>query len=174
MSNDALDATDMRVLYAQIEKLCNHFREIRGEAMGIISTSPMPDATLHLNDVLQATEEATTTILDAATAIGTLTERMIGQQELKDEFANEVTRIYVACSFQDISGQRIKKVLRHLNALEEQLLRLSQTARHQSGHRTEEDPLLSGPTLSGEGPSQADVNSLFAQAGNSGEAPRAG
>lgn len=163
MSNDSLDAKDMRVLYAQIEKLCTHFREIRGEAMAIVSTSPMPDATLHLNDVLQSTEEATTTILEAATSIGEAADGLKGADAAKQKIADEVMRIYEACSFQDISGQRIKKVLRHLNALEEQLLRLSQTARNQSSRRAEEDPLLSGPALSGEGPSQADVDSLFAQ-----------
>lgn len=171
MAQEPLESIDIRTLYVQIENLCNHFREIRQEAMGIVSTSPMPDATLHLNDVLQATEEATTTILDAASTIGALAEGLKATQEVKDKFNEEVTRIYVACSFQDISGQRIKKVLRHLNDLEEQLLRLSQAARSGSRPKQQDDSLLNGPALAGEGPSQAEVDSLFAQVG---ESPKAG
>lgn len=166
MVKEPVEVTDMRTLYAQIESLCSHFREIRSEAVGIVNTSQMPDATLHLNDVLQSTEEATTTILEAATNIGEAAGLLTGSAAAKQKIEDEVMRIFVACSFQDISGQRIKKVLRHLNTLEAQLLRLSQTARSQSGRVVEDDPLLSGPALSGEGPSQAEVDNLFAQAEN--------
>lgn len=161
---------DMRVLFAQIENLCNHFKEIRQEAMGIASTNQMPDATLHLNDVLQSTEEAATTILDAATTIGEAAESL-KDDAVKQRINDEVMRIFVACSFQDISGQRIKKVLRHLNLLEEQLLGLSQTARSHKRSKVQADALLNGPALSGEGPSQSEVDDMFAQAGN---APQAG
>ena len=154
------DPVTLRALYAQIEDICRHFKEIRSEAVGIVQTSQMPDATLHLNDVLQATEEATTVILDAAMAIGNFVENgNVNKQLINDQLG----RIYEACSFQDISGQRIKKVLQHLTSLESQLARLSETARGQAAPAKPADPFLHGPALTGTGPSQEEVDNLFKQ-----------
>lgn len=158
-------ADDLRGLYAKIEEILKQFREIREEAEGIVENSQMPDAALHLNDVLQHTEEATTTILDAATTIGSLTDNAA--------VAEQIGRIYEACTFQDISGQRIKKVLKHLNTLEEQLQGLSEAARGATGDAaakprakaapaaTGDAALMNGPALSTEAPSQADVDAMF-------------
>ena len=157
------EATAMRALYAQIEDICKHFKEIRSEAAGIVATSQMPDATLHLNDVLQATEEATTTILDAATSIGSIISENALAEELSQRINNELGRIYEASSFQDISGQRIKKVLRHLSELEAQLIHLSEAARgQQTAPKT--DTLLNGPALASAAPSQSDVDDMFKSA----------
>ena len=155
---DKKQAADMQALYVQIEEICRHFKEIRQEAVGIVATSQMPDAALHLNDVLKSTEEATNTILDAATAIGALVENGNINRQLINE---HVGLIYEACSFQDISGQRIKKVLQHLNELEEQLLRLSDTASNRTIVKKPADSLLNGPALTAVAPSQADIDSMF-------------
>lgn len=164
MSKDKKDNAGLQALLVQIEELCGHFRQIREEAAGIADTSHMPDAALHLQDVLQATEEATCTIIDAMNTIGE-TASGLSDTRAKQKITDEVTRVYVACSFQDISGQRIKKVLRHLSALEEQLQRLSQTARREARQAEGGDSLLNGPALNAEAPSQADVDALFAGMG---------
>jgi chemotaxis protein CheZ len=158
------DAAQLRVLYTQIEEICRQFKDIRHEAAGIVETSQMPDAALHLNDVLKATEEATTVILDAAIAIGALVDSNAMSDEGKKLVADQLSRIYEASSFQDISGQRIKKVLQHLNALEGQLLRLSETASGQAVASKPADPHLHGPALAGSAPSQSDVDDMFKQA----------
>lgn len=160
------DKPDMALLHAihgQIEEICKNFKAIRGEAKDIVNTSQMPDATLHLNDVLQSTEEAITTIIEAATAIGYIGDGEDMPPEAKQKIADQVSRIYEACSFQDISGQRIKKVLAHMNALEGQLLRLSETARGPA-EPVKNKPgseLLNGPQLSGQAPTQQEVDQMF-------------
>jgi chemotaxis protein CheZ len=129
--------------------------------VGIVKTSSMPDAGLHLNDVLQSTEEAAMTILEAATIIGSsVTEANGIPAPAMQKISEQVNRIYAACGFQDISGQRIKKVLRHLHELEGQLLRLSQIARGHGGPKST-DPLLNGPQLAAEAPTQQEVDRLF-------------
>lgn len=154
------EKTALKALYAQIEDIMLHFKEIRGEAAGIVRTSQMPDAALHLNDVLQSTEEAAMIILDAATAIGSLAEDPRVHADVKEGITQQVARIFEAAGFQDISGQRIKKVLLHLNELEAQLLRLSETAQRQAAPPPK-DTLLQGPSLSSEAPSQDDIDRLF-------------
>ncbi len=165
MSEGKQDAEALRALYTQIEDILRQFREIRQEAEGIVENSAMPDAALHLNDVLQHTEEATTTILDAATTIGSLTDNA--------GVAEQISRIYEACTFQDISGQRIKKVLGHINTLESQLARLAESARGSTAdasaakaktpaaQKTGDAALLNGPALSAAAPSQAEVDAMF-------------
>lgn len=157
------DAATLRVLYAQIEEICRHFKQIRQEAAGIVQNSQMPDAALHLNDVLESTEKATNTILDAATAIGMIADASAMQTEEKQKLTEQVGMIYEACSFQDISGQRIKKVLRHLNELEEKLMHLSESTRGQQSAPKPNDPLLNGPALTAQAPSQEEIDALFKQ-----------
>lgn len=154
-------------LRAQIEEIHKHFKTIRSEAADIVSTSQMPDATLHLNDVLESTEQATTTIIDAATAIGYVAEEAALSPESRKKINGEISRIYEACSFQDISGQRIKKVLSHMNALEAQLVRLSDTAKSTVAPPNPVDPLLNGPQLSSQAPTQSEVDRLFGKPGAS-------
>ena len=154
-------------LYAEIKQIYIHFREIRGEAEGIIHASSMPDSKLQLEDVLQATEEATTTILDAATAISTA----IAETELDDahkhQVGAEIGKIYEACSFQDITGQRIKKVLQRLGELEAHLLRLSNAVSAKSDTAAmppaSQQPasLMNGPQLTSAAPTQESVDALF-------------
>lgn len=157
------EAVMLAALHAQIEEICNNFKVIRKEASEIVNNSQMPDATLHLNDVLQSTEEAATVILDAATAITYVADSIEMPAEAKQKINAEVSRIYEACSFQDISGQRIKKVLGHVNALETQLLHLSDTAKKQPVPREQSNSLMNGPQLSSQAPSQAEIDQLFSQ-----------
>ncbi len=157
-------AAALEALYVQIEEICRHFTQIRQEASNIMEAGEMPDATLHLNDVLQSTEEATTTIIEAVTKMGGICESSSMSAEDKAKASEQVGLVYEACCFQDISGQRIKKVLNHLNVLESKLLYLSETARGQMAPEKPVDPYLNGPALSTEAPAQEDIDAMFKQA----------
>lgn len=150
----------LKALYSQIEKICRHFQAIRTEASGILENSQMPDTTLHLNDILKATEKAALTILDAAANISAITADPSLSTPIKDAISKEVGRIFEASGFQDLSGQRIKKVLSQLNALESQLQHLSDTAKSDVPVK-QKDSLLNGPALIAEAPSQTDIDKLF-------------
>jgi chemotaxis protein CheZ len=149
-------------LYKQIEELYRSFQEMQKDVRGIIATGKVPDSAMQLQDVLKSTEDATNTILDCATAINGLSETL-GSPEI----AAHVTKIYEACTFQDLTGQRIKKVLNYLDALEGRLNKLATTARDYFGF-TEDAPkedlnagLLNGPQLSDVAPNQDDIDKLF-------------
>lgn len=169
MPESAKDAA-LRALYTQIEEICGHFRQLHLEAMGIVESSQMPDATLHLNDVLHTTEQATHTILDSSSAIGGIVDASSAGETDKGRVSEHLSRIYEACSFQDISGQRIKKVLQHLQSLETQLQHLSETAGgYVAGSKAtaapaSKDILLNGPALSSQAPSQSDIDDMFKNA----------
>ena len=151
-------------LYVQIEQICNVFKEINQEVGGIVQQGKMPDNTAQLSNVLQATEEATNTILDSATLISELINSFTGLNGSKERIGDHVNRIYEACTFQDISGQRIMKVLKNLSLIETKVNRLAEIAKaYAGGHELEvavvPEHLLQGPSL--EAPSQADIDKLF-------------
>lgn len=154
-------------LYELITDICKTFQEIQVEAAGIAHQANVPDSSMHLQDVLQSTEQATHTILDSATAIQGLSGGGKASEEEKKQIGDLVTKIYEACNFQDISGQRIKKVLKSLDTLEARLKKLAEVAQQYtdasvpSATKPVAAPLMNGPQLSDKAPCQADVDKLF-------------
>lgn len=76
----------------------------------------IPDAGKELAAVVESTEEATDTIMEAAEAI------MASDAENFDDYRgyveNKLLEVFEACSFQDLTGQRISKVVKTLNHIE--------------------------------------------------------
>jgi chemotaxis protein CheZ len=76
---------------------------------------------LELEAVVQATESAANTIMEAAEAIGDWLrsgERDAASLEL---VATKVNAIFEACTFQDITGQRIRRAIEQLQHVESML-----------------------------------------------------
>lgn len=154
-------------LLQQIEELNRIVSSIQSGAIDIIQSSNT-QASLQLQDVLKATENATMNILDAANALQSMfMESPLGDKE-KNEAGKHITRVYEACSFQDITGQRIKKVLKEFEVLEKRIVQLADMVRGgvvnvpRPEAANSETP-LSGPQLSDEVPSQEDIDKLFGE-----------
>ncbi len=77
------------------------------------------------------------------------------------------TRIYEACSFQDITGQRITKVVGTLKTIEAKVAHILHVF---AGHATadprpppvQEGSLLNGPQLPAQAMGQSDIDALLA------------
>jgi len=89
---------------------------------------------------------------------------------LAQDIQDHVVRVYEACNFQDLAGQRIGKVIATLVMVEEQLAAMIEnsnnvtgTARPAAGSQPSGD-LLNGPRLDGDGghASQQDIDLMFA------------
>ena len=98
------------------------------------------------------------------------------QGESKDAIGTAITNIYEACNFQDITGQRINKVVRTLKQIEEKVAGLVKAfgdeidraatvgqahAAAPAGEADADKALLNGPQLPGNANSQADIDALF-------------
>jgi chemotaxis protein CheZ len=87
-------------------------------------------ASRELDAVVDGTEKATQQILDAAEAVdeaaNTLSATLKQEQEraLASDIRDNVVRIFEACNFQDLSGQRIAKVLATLKFVEDRVARM--------------------------------------------------
>lgn len=75
--------------------------------------------------MVQATEAAANRIMEAAEAIGDWLRE--GRNDAASiEIANEkINAIFEACSFQDVTGQRIRRAIQHLQQVETMLTDMS-------------------------------------------------
>lgn len=76
---------------------------------------------LELEAVVQATEQAATRILEAAEAIGTWAGEEAPDRAARAAIVEKVNAIFEACSFQDLTGQRIRRAIEHLQRVESML-----------------------------------------------------
>ncbi len=134
-----------------------------------INASQIPGATDELDAIVAHTADATNEILDACEGLERLSEILPSAQSSSLNAA--VTRIYEACSFQDITGQRIAKVVKALKTIEERILAIEDRfgpfpacppVAEAVTPETEGRALARGPQLPGGGTSQADIDSLLA------------
>jgi len=76
---------------------------------------------LELEAVVQATESAANTIMEAAEAIQDWVASGGRDPEGMAAIAARVNSIFEACSFQDVTGQRIRRAIQHLQQVETML-----------------------------------------------------
>lgn len=76
---------------------------------------------LELEAVVQATEQAANQIMEAAEAIGTCIEQSRENPAAIAAITDRLNTIFEACTFQDLTGQRIRRAIDHLQRVEEML-----------------------------------------------------
>lgn len=110
---------------------------------------------VELEAVVQATEAAATTILEAAEAIQAWIDGGSRDPDAIRSLASRVGAIFEACSFQDITGQRIRRAIQHLEQVEALLGRYLQPAHGAPAPDTDRAPPPS-PDLA-----QAEIDQLL-------------
>jgi chemotaxis regulatin CheY-phosphate phosphatase CheZ len=164
-------------LYKECQDLAVYIEDARSE---ISSLSPdgadsagIPRAGQELDAIVEATESATDTIMQAAEDI--MSSESNDFDEYKKLVNTELMKIFEACSFQDITGQRISKVVKTFNHVEDRVSKLIAILGITNNDGTpidakpildpdaeeSDDDLLNGPALAGEGIDQSDVDSLM-------------
>jgi chemotaxis protein CheZ len=76
---------------------------------------------IELEAVVQATEAAANTIMEAAEAIQDWIEGGAQDKAALQALSARVSSIFEACSFQDVTGQRIRRAIQHLQQVETML-----------------------------------------------------
>lgn len=160
----------VRELQAVADYVTNIKREIGALRANEIYRARLPVAHDELGNVVNATQSATNTIMAAAEEILGATHDDF--ETYRDFVQEKVLAIFEACSFQDITGQRITKVVDELSQVEKRLSRFAEAvnARDQSGQVDPEDAakqarkealLLNGPQNADVAVSQDDIDALF-------------
>lgn len=171
---------ELQQLQQTIESTRHEIAELRKK--GGHGTTPLNTAGDELDAVVQATESATESILAAAECIDDVLNRLRNQATGDDdtsgisEIGEQVIKIFESCNFQDITGQRITKVVAAMKFVEERVDRMIENLGGDEGieaviSEMAEDPkmspddeshLLEGPQLYEENKvSQDDIDKMF-------------
>ncbi|MGU3496087.1 protein phosphatase CheZ [Xanthobacteraceae bacterium A53D] len=173
---------DRIALWAEIESIQDAITNTKREIATLHAEGTRGEsifrATNELDAVVQDTEEATEAILSAAETIDAQVAVLVGRLSGEDltvaeEIQAQTIKTFEACNFQDITGQRIAKVVKLLMFIEERVHRMTEiwggpdmVAQSAGGiqARQGDEALLNGPALASDENvvSQDDIDSLFA------------
>ncbi len=167
-----MSSLDLRV-YRELDGLAKYINSAKAEIAAVrtddIRDKHLPDATDQLDAIVTHTEEATGTILDAAEIIDAEAAKLECQA-----INDQVILIFEACGFQDITGQRISKIVSALKHIEERIEKITAIfGDHlqgmeppqddaESDDREKDEKLLNGPSLPANANDQEDIDALLA------------
>ena len=141
-------------------------QEIAALKVDDITASYIPGATDELDAIVAHTAAATESILEACETLDAMGATMEGDSARRLQEAT--TRIYESCSFQDITGQRITKVVSTLKTIEATIGRIvatfgsALTEAREMAAVPEASNLLNGPQLPASAMDQSDIDKLLA------------
>jgi chemotaxis protein CheZ len=162
-------------LFGHMNKMRRELAVLQGDDAGSFTT--MADT---LDAIVENTEIASNTILESMEAI----EEMVGElRQSKDPavaaLCNRITersnQVFEACSFQDLTGQRITRVINSLKFIEErvsamvrmwgkeELEKVVDEVKKEAQPVPEDKALLHGPQRQGVAHTQDEVDKLFSQ-----------
>lgn len=167
--------SENNLLQREIGKIADYIAQAKKE---ISSIAPDEDdkkniglAGEELDEVIQTTEQAANDIMDAADVIMEKAS-LVTDTTVAGDISTAVENIYNACNFQDLTGQRIRKVMKTLEYIDFKINRLMDFANGKISFidtadeekfidkRSDAD-LLNGPQKNGSVPTQADIDALF-------------
>lgn len=176
------DNCDFLALQGEITQLKEAIEQMKRE-IATLRTDKSPGPSLHsatceLDAVVQATEDATHNILEAAEQIDTFLTDARSKPDapvdpaILEQLGDQVIRIFESCNFQDITGQRITKVVTAVKFIEVKIDKMIDILGGKEAlqdveviveEEVDEDAkLLSGPQLDGESKiSQNDIDRFF-------------
>jgi chemotaxis protein CheZ len=158
---------EMREIAGYIERMKSEIGALQADD---IKQSHIPAAGQELSAIVKATERATVSIMECAEALMEAdASDPAAYKALVDE---KMILIFEACSFQDITGQRIAKVIETLQQIETRVSRFATAVGVVSDHAFADEQeriraerrerlLLHGPQVEGAGINQAEVDALI-------------
>lgn len=163
-------------IYREFREIAQEIARAKSDIGGLqandIRTQKIPEAGRELNAVVDATEEATHRIMECAETI--MTADPSNPATYHNVVTENVMAIFEACSFQDITGQRISRVvdtLEHIDkrvskfaeriGVDDQDLGLTIDDEEQKRGQRKKDLLLHGPQDESTAVSQDEIDRLL-------------
>ena len=138
-----------------------------------IKTERIPSAGAELDAVVADTEKATEVIMSAAESV--LCDDETDYDTYRANVEAKMMEIIESCSFQDLAGQRVSKVVNSLRHVESRVARFAEvmgvredvlpTTEETEEEKRNREQLLNGPAIGGPETSQDDIDAMFADAG---------
>ena len=169
-------------LKQELGALFRYMQRVRQEIAAIDRPVNQDNAFESMGDqmdaIVTATEAATNTIMATMENIEESNKRLRERLSepahimLLDQITTNTNKVFEACAFQDITGQRVNRVARSITYVEQRvdaligLFGADEMAEVEvevppDQEKSDDEKLLSGPQAEGEGLSQDDIDSLF-------------
>lgn len=173
---EGLSGDSLRSLTDELQSLVDAIEQTRSDLaasrMQDVSGEHVPTATDELDAVVDATKVATDSIMSACEAMEKLAASS-SDAAVSQGIIENVTKIYEACTFQDITGQRISKVVTVLRTVEGKVGHLLEALGHDTHNaqlatsadddaRSAEQKLMNGPQMAANAISQDEIDKLLA------------
>ncbi|MEX0583553.1 MAG: hypothetical protein WD185_07780, partial [Sneathiella sp.] len=177
---EAKASAELQILRHELQELSDVILETRREIASLSSSKTgqkLVSVTDQLDAVVGDTETATNTILEAVETIEDKSESLglhassPEEMESLEAISTAIMKIYEACNFQDVTGQRISKVVSTLGFVDERINKmidilggeeeLQELDIAELKPQFDEDVELSGPQPDGHEISQDEIDSLF-------------
>jgi len=165
-----------RSLFDEMRYISSYIQRTRLEISNLrpndLSEDRIPGAGAELHAVVQHTAEATNLIM--AVAEDLMAADTSDPAAYQAFVSDKMMEIFEACTFQDITGQRIRKVVDTLTHIEQRLERFASVMGVEDAELEEtledkrkRENLLNGPALNGPEVAQDDIDALFGTEGAS-------
>lgn len=167
------DPADMLQLRLDIVDMTQTIEQIKVEIANTSSDgTTISDAHVELNVVLDETEAATSNILSSAEKIQEIIWELKENDKDNSQFDKIdelVTDVYMACSFQDLTGQRLRKVVDLTSDIEQRLKNMvslwdaDELQRYKQNDEAnhEDEQLKNGPALPEDAQEQNEIDAVL-------------
>jgi chemotaxis protein CheZ len=161
-------------IYSELREIATYITTMKAEIGALqandLKSQRIPAAGRELDLIVQSTAEATNAIMECAEAI--MAADASDHAAYKAFVDEKAILLFEACSFQDITGQRVRKVVDTLHQIEARVTRFARAinAKDAAGYANEAEKrreerarslLLHGPQARTEATSQDAIDALF-------------
>lgn len=166
---DSTIHSELRGILGRIEGLRGEIAKVRADD---ISNNRIPEMGRELSAIVEATEGATNTIMESAEAVLSLEAKDL--ESYQEAVSEQMMGIFEACSFQDLTGQRVTKIVETVEIIEKRINLLCdmlnmenlagevpEDAEFAAREQRKKDLILNGPAMDGEGTNQSDIDKMF-------------
>jgi len=161
-------------VHRELREIADYIKAMKAEIAGLhfneLKHTRIPAAGQELDAIVKATEAASNTIMECAETV------LAGDSSdpaFKAMVDQKMLIVFEACSFQDITGQRVAKVIETLEHIEARVARFTDALRtrdtgrfvseeERAGAERKERLMLHGPQLDG-GDRQGEIDRLMAK-----------
>lgn len=153
-------------IYNEVElilvELAHLKKEVSTISSKILNENFIPEVTSTLNSNILQAEKSTNNIIDISNEIIQLCKN-IEDVALREKIMFCCIKNIENCNFQDLNGQRIKKINHYLYEVESVFYKLIHLVRpeHKKENLNDEKKLLNGPRDVVDSPCQKDIDDLF-------------
>src|SRR5579859_3248512 len=133
-----------------------------------------------LDDIVKNTETASNTILESMESIDEMVGTLRSNSDLAvleacDKINDRVNQVFEACSFQDLTGQRITRLVKSLTFIEErvnaiirvwgrnEISKVIDEVKQEAPTKSGDEALLHGPQSETKAIDQSEIDKLFSQ-----------